>query len=257
MKDSSEPIEEALEALRAAVGQVVREEQLRDQLTGLGNDHALTEWIKGAIEQQAPFWIAFLEVDRFKEINDRYGYTNADTLLQKIAEQLTNAASYFPSGIVGFRAHGDEFYLVGSHQPDDDLADTESALNHIRESIGRMKVKVGGIDQPMSCTISVGWTISAEGAQEGERGLRHNLELATSAAKHRGRDQVVRFEASLTKADIVSLRSDCSKCHSSYSVSIPRTALTEEATLHCPNCGETRERPPVPEPKAEKDEPEI
>jgi diguanylate cyclase (GGDEF)-like protein len=255
--DPSEPIEEALEALRSAVGRVVREEQLRDQLTGLGNDQALTEWIKGAIEQQDPFWTAFLEVDRFKEINDRYGYTNADTLLQKIAEQLSNAASYFPSGIVAFRAHGDEFYLVGRHLPDEDVADTESALNHIRESVGRMRVKVRGVDAPMSCTISVGWTTSADGAHEGERGLRHNLELATSAAKLRGRNQVVRFNASLSKNDVVSLRSDCSACHSSYSVSIPRSALTEAATLHCPNCGQTSERPPVPEPKIEKEEPEI
>lgn len=50
---------------------------------------------------------------RFKEINDIFGYTNADTLLKRIAEQLTTS-SFFPHGVAAFRAHGDEFYLAGA-----------------------------------------------------------------------------------------------------------------------------------------------
>ena len=120
MTSSAEKIDEALRALREVVAEVVRDEQLRDQLTKLGNDHALTEWIKTTMARQTPFWIAFLEVDRFKEINDVFGYTNADTLLKRIAEQLTTASSYFPQGVTAFRAHGDEFYLAGALVEDEE-----------------------------------------------------------------------------------------------------------------------------------------
>lgn len=256
MTGSSEKIEEALAALREAMSRVVREEQLRDQLTGLGNDQALTEWIKTQIDQQKPFWIAFLEVDRFKEINDAFGYTNADTLLQKIAEQLTLASSFFPNGVVPFRAHGDEFFLAGPLLAGDE-DEVASALDHVKATIGRMKVRVLQVERLMQCTVSVGWTTSRDEAKGGQRGLRHNLELATSAAKHRGRDRVVRYGDDLLKSEVVSVRGDCGKCGSSFAASIPRGALAAEPTLYCPNCGASRPRPPIVPPAAAQAEQDI
>lgn len=245
MTDSSAQIDEALEALRTAIVRVVRDEQLRDRLTGLGNDQALSEWIKEVIHERRPFWIAFIEVDHFKETNDRFGYTNADILLEKIAEQLKLAATYFPQGLAAFRAHGDEFYLAGPLAADG-LTDVPGALDHVRASIGRMKVRTAKPEDTMRCTVSIGWTSEAE-ARGGEREVRHKLELATAAAKHEGRDRVVRFTADLAKLDLVSLRSDCPKCHTSYSMSVPRSQLGGTAKLHCPNCGDPRDRPHVPE----------
>lgn len=255
MTDSTAQIDDALEALRTAIVRVVRDEQLRDRLTGLGNDQALSEWIKEVIHEKRPFWIAFVEVDRFKETNDRFGYTNADILLEKIAEQLKLAATYFPHGLAAFRAHGDEFYLAGPLAADDPK-DVAEALDHVRASIGRMKVRTAKPDDTMQCTVSVGWTSEAE-ARGGEREVRHTLELATAAAKHQGRDRVVRFTADLAKQDLVSLRSDCPKCHASYSVSVPRTRLAAVAKLYCPNCGEPRDRPHVPVPAVAKPGQEI
>ncbi len=256
MTASSERIDEALSSLRRVVSEVVRSEQLRDQLTGLGNDHALTEWIQARMTERDAFWIAFFEVDRFKEINDEFGYANADTLLQRIAEQLKIAASFFPNGVVPFRAHGDEFFLAG---PLERAADAEIAgtLEHVKTSIGQMKVRVRDKPRPMVCTMSVGWTTSRDQAQGGERGLRHNLELATSEAKHLGRNRVVRYTDHLRKAEVVNLRRNCARCACSFSATIPRSALASDGRLHCPNCGDTMERPPVAPPAMPQSEPEI
>lgn len=60
------PIEQALTALQKAVETTIRAEQLRDRLTGLGNDDALTELLKSSIEKTisagAVFWVAFQRV---------------------------------------------------------------------------------------------------------------------------------------------------------------------------------------------------
>ena len=85
-------IEAALDQLRAGLRRTVRAEQLVDQLTKLNNDDALNEWILSRIEAGDDFWLAFVEVDRFKSVNDEFGYDDADELLRRIAEQLKNAA---------------------------------------------------------------------------------------------------------------------------------------------------------------------
>ena len=88
-------IEAALEQLRGVIRSTVRAEQLVDQLTKLSNDDALNEWIQQQLVSAANFWLAFVEVDRFKSVNDEFGYDDADELLRQIAGQLTNAATSF------------------------------------------------------------------------------------------------------------------------------------------------------------------
>jgi len=98
-------IEQALEQLRAVIRRTVRAEQLIDQLTKLANDDALNEWIQSQIEQGSAFWLAFIEVDRFKSVNDEFGYDDADELLRRVAVQLKNAAvNFFIMPATAFRA---------------------------------------------------------------------------------------------------------------------------------------------------------
>lgn len=81
-------LDAALDEVRRQIEAVVREEQMRDQLTELGNRLALSERLQSVFEDGSPFWCALIEVDYFKRINDRYTYEVADTLLQKIAGRL-------------------------------------------------------------------------------------------------------------------------------------------------------------------------
>lgn len=74
----------------------------------------MKEWLDEQIEEGTPFFIGFLEVDRFKAVNDKFGYQNADEFLRKLAEVLSSSAQEHATlECVAFRAHGDEFYLAG------------------------------------------------------------------------------------------------------------------------------------------------
>jgi diguanylate cyclase (GGDEF)-like protein len=240
-------IAKALEDLKRSIASRVRVEQLRDQLTKLPNGAALSLALKGVLDADRHLWAAFIEVDRFKSINDRYGYENADALLLKIAEQLSTARSYF-HGAEAFRAHGDEFFLMG---PLDEpltealAAEIERGLDVTRSCIGQIRLTIETAKEPMRCTVSVGWLTTHELELRSDRIILQKLETAVAEAK-RKRDRVVRYTADLAKHDAISLRADCSQCDSRFALDVKRTANRRGESLRCPNCGASIERPPEP-----------
>lgn len=239
---TSPEIEAALEELRGVIRRPVRAEQLVDQLTKLSNDDALNEWIELQIEAGNDFWLAFVEVDRFKSVNDEFGYDDADVLLRRIAGQLKNAATnFFTIQATPFRAHGDEFFIGGLG----DGAGVAEALEQIRTTLAALRVKAESKPRPMSCTVSIGWATSLDAQPSGEdatkRSLRGILETAVAEAK-RTRNQVVRYEASMEKRSAREGRADCGACRARFTVSIPiEDAGVED--LYCPSCGKRVERP--------------
>jgi len=108
LEQSTHPeIEAALEQLRGVIRRTVRAEQLVDQLTKLSNDDALNEWIQSNIEAGDDFWLAFVEVDRFKSVNDEFGYDDADVLLRRIAGQRgARRLRRLPREVHGFDPNG-------------------------------------------------------------------------------------------------------------------------------------------------------
>lgn len=242
-------VEDALEGLRGAIKQHVRAEQLRDKLTGLGNDDALTEWLDEQIENENTFWIAFIEVDRFKNLNDRFGYDNADLMLIELGQTLRGAAKSHLDGAVPFRAHGDEFYIAGGVLDPEIIS---RALEHLRNSVRLLRVPkaepMDKLSRPsvMECTVSIGWLASDE-LLETEQGLtarsvKSALERAVAAAK-RERDTVIRFAPTMVKVETTDGRADWPECEARFSVTIP-AKQRRAAGLTCPNCASTVERPP-------------
>jgi len=235
-------IEAALDQLRVVVRRTVRAEQLADQLTKLNNDDALNEWIQSQIEVGDDFWLAFIEVDRFKSVNDEFGYDDADELLRRIAEQLKNAAgNFFLKPTTAFRAHGDEFFIGGAGN-DDGISE---ALDQIRASIAALRVKAESRPKPMRCTVSIGWATSQDAQTSGKdltkRSLRGLVETAVADAK-RERNKTVRYNPLMEKITTRDGRADCGACRSRFTVAI---AIEDKRTepLHCPNCGGEVERP--------------
>jgi diguanylate cyclase (GGDEF)-like protein len=238
MSGTDDPIEAALSNLRDAVGKTLRAEQLRDRLTGLGNDDALTEWLQSNIESGVPFWVAFVEVDKFKNINDEFSYQDADALLQRIGDRLRDAArDYFPSAPTPIRAHGDEFFLAGRLETAG-VDQIHGALDSVRSEISMIRISVHGKPQPIRCTVSIGWAISedVQKTKDGlvERGVRRCLELAVAYAKF-DRDTVVRFVPDMKKAEMRHDRADCRSCHTKFTISIP-VGGERAHELRCPNC---------------------
>lgn len=234
-------IDDALDEVRRQIEAVVREEQIRDQLTGLANGLALSEALQSAIERNHQFWCALVEVDYFKRLNDRFSYAVADGLLLKIAKRLEGFDDYMVATLP-VRAHGDEFYLFGQ------LGDTElesrvgPSLDRLREEIAGMRVPTQTGD--MNCTVSIGWMTSSDAGETvlTERATLRMVEAATASAKMAGRNRVVRYSTAVEKAQRNSLRDDCLACGASFTVDVPLDT-PHQGDLRCPNCGATRPRP--------------
>ncbi len=81
-----------------------------DSLTGLLNRRALVDWLRRAAVRagrlETSVVIAFLDLDDFKSINDRFGYATSDAVLVKTARAVE---AVIREGDVAARVGGDEF----------------------------------------------------------------------------------------------------------------------------------------------------
>ncbi|WP_299036958.1 bifunctional diguanylate cyclase/phosphodiesterase [uncultured Pseudokineococcus sp.] len=87
---------------------VRRHEALTDDLTGAGNRRGLTRRL-GEAARQRRTGLLLVDLDRFKEVNDRYGHAVGDALLQEVA---TRFRGVLPGDAYLARPGGDEFAVV-------------------------------------------------------------------------------------------------------------------------------------------------
>jgi diguanylate cyclase (GGDEF)-like protein len=251
-RGADDGVRDALEALRQQIDRRVRAEQLCDQLTRLPNEAALLAAIDGLMERSEHFWLAFFEIDRFKWINDRFGYQSADALLQRVAAALEGAQDYFPDTVTAFRPHGDEFYMLGAWAAETDAAALHRTLDLVRQNVSALRV---GTDRgTVECTVSVGWVDTSSLATDlatravvlTRREILSALEIAMAEAKWQ-KDCVVRFSSHLQTDTTLTLRSECSTCRCKFQVNVKRSALAGADKWCCPSCGTKQERPPIPD----------
>ena len=82
---------------------------LRDPLTGLPNRLHLERRLEWKIENGQTFSVAFLDLNKFKAVNDKYGHPAGDLLLRQFSEELKSNVR--PGDVVG-RWGGDEFVVL-------------------------------------------------------------------------------------------------------------------------------------------------
>jgi diguanylate cyclase (GGDEF)-like protein len=80
-----------------------------DSLTGLHNRNSMTEALVAHCHSGEPFAYLFIDIDRFKSINDTAGHSAGDTVLRAIAERIR---SVLPDGAIVARPGGDEFTIL-------------------------------------------------------------------------------------------------------------------------------------------------
>ena len=171
--------------VRDVSGQVALQNQLlelayRDSLTGLGNRKAFLEQLKLALDEadqlQRPLALFYIDLDRFKEVNDRFGHDTGDELLTQIAERLRNSLRA-PDRI--YRLGGDEFTLLmpgGTQDSAQRLA--ERLLASLHEPIYLKQVMVDFV------TPSIGIALYPEHADEAA-----SLISAADAAMYQAKQQ--------------------------------------------------------------------
>ncbi|GIE82897.1 hypothetical protein Aph02nite_88470 [Actinoplanes philippinensis] len=146
-----------------------------DALTGIGSRAAYTGELSARLSGGEPFVVALLDLDDFKEVNDRYGHTTGDALLQTISHRLRDRL--LPGDTVA-RLGGDEFTLL---LPGRTEADTDALLHELLAVVQR-PVLAGDLE--MTPRISLGVTASRPDDTAGE--LLRRADVAMYAAKTAG-----------------------------------------------------------------------
>ena len=132
--------------------QELREQAIRDPLTGLYNRRFIAEMLPREIarmdREQISLGVIILDIDFFKQINDTYGHPSGDKFLVEIARLLKNEMR---SSDIVCRYGGEEFLLV---LPGANIEMTERRAEEIRCHVGEMIVNYEG--HSLKATISLG-----------------------------------------------------------------------------------------------------
>lgn len=164
-----------------------------DPLTRLPNRILLMDRIEQALaisqRNHARAAVIFLDLDHFKEINDRLGHHVGDQLLQRVAERIR--ASIREADTVS-RLGGDEFIIVLPELHN--VADADVIAGKVLFLVGQEYIVAG---QKLRVTASLGISIFPEHGRDAETLIRH-ADQAMYHAKQSGRNTHVVFRADPT-----------------------------------------------------------
>ncbi len=168
------------------------ESALRDPLTGLINRSRLNERLNELLghsqRSASQLAILFLDLDRFKVVNDSLGHPLGDMLLSKVAERILSVTRV---GDVVARIGGDEFVIVQYDAPQPRTA--EAAGERLVKLIGQSYCIDGHI---LDIGVSIGVAVSPKDGNDSATLLKH-ADLALYRAKAEGRGAVRFFQPSM------------------------------------------------------------
>ncbi len=167
-----------------------RHAAFHDSLTGLPNRGMFTELLKAEIEtaKRAPdhlFAVLFLDLDRFKNINDSLGHTHGDLLLVAFAERLERTLR--PVDTLA-RFGGDEFAILVSG-----MSDTTDAIRVAQRIQDELRHPFVLDKNSTFATASIGIALSSTGYDRPEDTLR-DADIAMYRAKENGKARYEMFD---------------------------------------------------------------
>ncbi|MCC6296213.1 MAG: EAL domain-containing protein [Pseudomonadales bacterium] len=173
-----------------------------DALTGLANRRLFLDRLQQALRQalRSGQWgaVLFVDLDRFKLLNDSLGHSAGDTLLREVALRCMDAVREADTVA---RLGGDEFVILVTNLG----ADAETATRHAHRIATKLRDRLGA-SYPLDAhdyhlTASIGIALFPRDGQDAEELLRH-ADVAMYQAKQGGRNDVTFYQPSLqTRAD--------------------------------------------------------
>ena len=163
-----------------------------DPLTGLANRHLVNDHLRLALLQQertgGAVGVLYIDLDRFKVINDGHGHDVGDQVLQEFARRLSSAVR---AGDTAARLGGDEFVVVCPRV----TGQEELAAIAGRLLLALDRATVPALGPPLDVGVSIGIACSASGVRAEE--LIRRADAAMYEAKRRGRHRWHAYDAGL------------------------------------------------------------
>ena len=168
------------------------QQAFHDPLTGLANRTLFVERLEQALARSVrrgkPVAVLFLDLDRFKLINDTFGHSRGDQLLVEVARRLAGCLRLEDTAA---RLGGDEFTV---------LLEEVSSLEVPRQVAERIRQALEAPfyieGQQVFVSVSVGIALGS-GTQHKAGELMRNADIAMYRAKNAGRSRVEVYEASM------------------------------------------------------------
>jgi diguanylate cyclase (GGDEF)-like protein len=186
LREHAEELEERVQKRTAELAH----QALHDVLTGLPNRNLLMDRLEQAIARgkrkpDTRFAVLFLDLDRFKVVNDSLGHLTGDQLLVGTARRLE--ASIRPGDTVS-RLGGDEFVIFL-----DEIATNDDVINIVERIQERLSEPFHIAGHEIYMTSSIGVTISSIGSERAE-GVLRDADIAMYRAKLQGRARYELFD---------------------------------------------------------------
>jgi diguanylate cyclase (GGDEF)-like protein len=152
-----------------------------DPLTGLLNRAALSQLRENPLAmaklQHAPYTLMLLDVDHFKQVNDRHGHLLGDRALRAVADAVAGSTRHDD---IAVRYGGEEFLIL---LPDTRLATATQVAERIRQHIARAAL-------PFPLTVSIGLA-AGEPTRDWSERVFDRADQALYRAKATGRNRIV------------------------------------------------------------------
>ena len=193
---ATQAAEEAIQLEKAALlaEKMAKEEAIRhatvDHLTGLANRrlilHHLGELLRSQAAIKGRIAVMFIDLDKFKQINDTHGHKTGDLVLKATADQLRAVAR--DTDLVG-RLAGDEFLMIAV------LREATDAEGMARRILQRMQESTSIEAINIAAAASIG--IALAECDDSTDTLLENADLAMYAAKQMGRGRYAVYDKSM------------------------------------------------------------
>ena len=165
---------------------------MTDPLTGLGNRRAFLLKLEAPVRSEpnaSGYALLYMDLNRFKNVNDGLGHHVGDAMLQACARRIESVAR---SGDFVARLGGDEFAIIAENTND------RAAVDHLAHRLLRELCKPYAIDgHALSVGASIGVALSSECGSDGEDLLKQ-ADLAMYASKA-SQESICYFEPSMER----------------------------------------------------------
>ena len=182
-----------MQAELLAAREALREQATRDSLTHLWNRNSILELLdrelSRSLREKGPIGVVIVDLDHFKDVQDRYGHLAGDAVLREAARRMKSAIREYDS--VG-RYGGEEFLIL---LPGCDETTSFNQAERLRRQLSQIDMSFN--EASLAVTASFGVTTALPGQSWSPESLIRKADQALYLAKEAGRNRVefLRFDS--------------------------------------------------------------